>query len=189
MLSTMDEILWAVNPLRDTLRDFTAYVCNYTQEFLKPTPIQCLFELEPEMAAADFNLPLRRSLLMAIKEALNNAVKYSGATELRLQIRWQGQRLTVVVEDNGKGFDPAKAGSEGNGLTNMVQRMNELEGSCHIASQPGSGCRIEFSIPLKNPRRSRWAWIWNPLSYSPSTNETRNAQSNERAQSCDPSKC
>jgi signal transduction histidine kinase len=102
LLSTMDEILWAVNPKRDTLRDFAAYVCNYAQEFLKPTQIQCLFELDPEMSAADFNLPLRRSLLMAIKETLNNAVKHSGATELRLKIQWQGQHLIVVVQDNGK---------------------------------------------------------------------------------------
>ncbi len=91
LLSTMDEILWAVNPRRDTLRDFAAYVCKYTQEFLAPTKIQCLFEVNSEMAAA-FDLPLRRSLLMAIKETLNNAVKHSAATELRLQIYWQGQR-------------------------------------------------------------------------------------------------
>ncbi len=61
----------------------------------------------PEMSAAAFDLPLRRSLLMAIKETLNNAVKHSEATELRLQIQWQGQRLVVVVQDNGRGFDPA----------------------------------------------------------------------------------
>ncbi len=42
----MDEILWAVNPRRDTLRDFAAYVCKYAQEFLKPTQIQCLFEVD-----------------------------------------------------------------------------------------------------------------------------------------------
>ena len=65
LLSTMDEILWAVNPKRDTLRDFAAYVCNYAQGFLKSTPIQCRFELDPEMSAADFTLPLRRSLLQS----------------------------------------------------------------------------------------------------------------------------
>jgi len=60
----MDEILWAVNPQRDTLRDFASYVCGYAEEFLKPTSIQCLFEVDPEMSAAVFELPLRRSLLM-----------------------------------------------------------------------------------------------------------------------------
>ncbi len=166
LLSTMDEILWAVNPKRDTLRDFSAYVCNYAQGFLKSTQIQCLFELDPEMSAADFNLPLRRSLLMAIKETLNNAVKHSAATELRLQIQWQGPWLVVVVQDNGRGFDPAVLKSERNGMTNMAERMKELGGSCRITSQPGKGCRIEFSIPLKHPRQNQWAWIWNAKQFS-----------------------
>ncbi|HTI98068.1 MAG TPA: ATP-binding protein [Dongiaceae bacterium] len=166
LLSTMDEILWAVNPRRDTLRDFTAYVCNYTQTFLKPTSIQPLFEVDAEMEAATLDLPVRRSLLMAIKEALNNAVKYSAATELRLQISRHGQRLIVVVQDNGQGFDPVNPKSERNGLTNMLHRMKELGGHCHIHSQPGHGCRVEFNLPvrvmrvLKPPEQyNRWGWF------------------------------
>ena len=156
LLATMDEILWAVNPQRDTLRDFAAFVCKYAEEFLKPRQIQCLFEVGPNISAAAFTLPLRRSLLMAIKETLNNAVKHSGATELRLQIQWQGPRLIVVVQDNGRGFDPASVSPEGHGLTNMAQRMRELDGTCLLTSQPGKGCRVEFGIPLKHPHWRPW---------------------------------
>ena len=158
LLSTMDEILWAVNPQRDTVRDFAAYVCKYAQEFLAATKIQCLFEVGPEMSVAAFDLPLRRSLLMAIKETLNNAVKHSAATELQLQIRWQGQRLLVVVQDNGKGFDPAAVKLGRHGLTNMAQRMRQLGGLCLITSQPNQGCRVEFSVPLRYPRWQVWHW-------------------------------
>ena len=189
LLSTMDEILWAVNPRRDTLRDFAAYVCNYAQEFLKPTQIQCLFELDPEMSAADFNLPLRRSLLMAIKETLNNAVKHSAATELHLKIQWQAQRLIVVVQDNGKGFDPAVVKAERHGMTGMAQRMTELGGSCLVTSQPGRGCRVEFSIPLKHPRRNLWPWLWRAKQFSRPSNETRNNRTKEPSQNHDPTKC
>ena len=157
LLSTMDEILWAVNPRRDTLRDFAAYVCKYAQEYLAPTKIQCLFEVGPEMSTEAFDLPLRRSLLMAIKETLNNAVKHSSATELHLQIHWQSQQLVVVVRDNGKGFDTAAVKSERSGLINMAQRMDELGGHCLVTSQPGQGCRVEFSIPLKHPRWNAWS--------------------------------
>jgi len=188
LLSTMDEILWAVNPRRDTLRDFTAYVCNYAQEFLKPTHIQCRFEVDSEMSAADFNLPLRRSLLMAIKETLNNAVKHSEATELKLTIHWQDQRVLVAVEDNGKGFDSSVAKSERNGMSNMMQRMNELGGSCRVSSQPGKGCRVELSIPVKQPRRSLWAWFWNPKQFSYTQAEPRTSRAKESLQSYDPTK-
>jgi signal transduction histidine kinase len=189
LLSSMDEILWAVNPRRDTLRDFAAYVCGYAQQFLKATPIQCLFEVDPEMSAAAFDLPLRRSLLMAIKETLNNAVKHSKATELQLKIHWQGHRLVVVVQDNGQGFDMEKMKSGRNGLANIAQRMTELGGSCLVTSQPGKGCRVEFSIPLKHLRRHPWAWIWNAKQFSEQINEARNARTNEPSQNHDPTKC
>jgi len=159
LLASVDEILWAVNPRRDTLRDFASYVCGYAQDFFKHSLIQCRIDVDLEISAAPFDLPLRRSLLMAIKETLNNAAKHSRATELLLQIRWQRQKLVVVVQDNGRGFDPAKAKSERNGLTNMLQRLRELGGSCIITSQPNRGCRVEFTVPLTHQRRRPWDWI------------------------------
>jgi signal transduction histidine kinase len=189
LLLTMDEILWAVNPRRDTLRDFAAYVCNYAQTFLKPTSIQCLFEVDEEMSAAAFDLPLRRSLLMAIKEALNNAVKYSGASELLLQIHWRGPRLIVVVEDNGKGFDTAVTKLDRNGLTNMTQRMEELGGSCLVTSQPGKGCRVEFNVPLKHPQRGLWARLWNPKEFSEQITGNSAGRSAKSPQNHDPANC
>lgn len=186
LLATMDEILWAVNPRRDTLRDFTTYVCKYALKFLATTKIQCLLEVEPAISATAFSLPLRRSLFMAIKESLNNAVKYSDATELRLKIHRENQKVVVVVTDNGKGFDPATVNPERNGLTNMAQRMSEVGGRCFVTSRPGQGCRVEFSIPL-NQRRS-WAWIWNPNQLSGKMNESRNGRTNEIAENHDPTK-
>jgi signal transduction histidine kinase len=189
LLSSMDEILWAVNPRRDTLRDFASYVCGYAQEFLKATPIQCLFEVDPEMSAAAFDLPLRRSLLMAIKETLNNAVKHSKATELKLKIYWQGQRLVVVVQDNGKGFDKEKVKSGRNGLANVAQRMKEMGGSCVVTSQPGKGCRIEFGVPFTHLRRNTWNWLWNSRQFSGQINRPKNLPPNDPSQIHDPTKC
>jgi signal transduction histidine kinase len=162
VLSTMDEILWAVNPKRDTFRDFTSYVCGYTQEFLKSTQIQCLFDLAPETSAVVLDLPVRRALLMAIKESLNNAVKHSEASELVLRIAWEEEKLVVVVSDNGQGFDQTKSKPGRNGFTNMAQRMHEVEGSCLVTSQPGKGCRVEFGLPLKQSRWRPWPWTWKP---------------------------
>jgi two-component sensor histidine kinase len=159
-LRAMDEVLWAINPRRDNLREFTTYVCRYAQTFLKDASIECTLDVEPEMSSAAFNLPLRRNLLMAVKEALHNAAKHARASELTLRIRCQGQALHVVVQDNGRGFDPGLASPDRNGLTNMSQRMNELGGRCHINSQPGQGCSVEFSMPLVNRRRNLFRLDW-----------------------------
>jgi len=156
VLSSIDEILWALNPRLDTLGDFADYICDYAHKFLGPSAIECVFEIDPTMELMTADLPLRRSLLMAIKETLNNTVKHSDATELRLKIERRRQNLVVVVEDNGKGFDLAAVKPGRNGLANLARRMHELGGSCHLTSEPGKGCRVEFNISLKRPRRFSW---------------------------------
>ena len=173
LLSTMDEVLWAVNPRRDTLRDFVSYVTDYAQKALKRTAIQCVLDVEPEMPADALDLPLRRNLLMAIKETINNAVKYSGATELLLQIQRLNQGLVVVVQDNGRGFDPAAGKPGRNGLANMTQRMSELGGECRVISQSGRGCRIEFRVPLNHSSRQMWNRIWRSKRFATNVIETK----------------
>ena len=144
----MDEVVWMVNSRRDTLRDFANFACKHAQRFLSQTPIRCRLDVEGDLPEVLFELPLRRNLLLGVKEALNNAVKYSRATEVSLRIHCSGQTLHVVVEDNGGGFDPDTVDSSRNGLTNMVERMHEVGGQCRIAATPGAGCRVEFQVPL-----------------------------------------
>jgi signal transduction histidine kinase len=146
----LDEVVWAVNSKRDTLWDFTSYLCKYAQNFLGTTPIRCRLDVQTDMPASGLDLPVRRGLLLAVKEALNNAAKHSEASELFLRIHCEVSRsqVVVVVEDNGKGFDAAAVGTEGNGLTNMQQRLAEMGGECRVFSVPGGGCRVEFRMPL-----------------------------------------
>ena len=156
----MDEIVWAVNSRRDTLQDFVSYVCKHAQFFLKSTPIRCRLDVEAEIPPVTFDLPVRRNLFLAVKEALNNAAKHSGAGELHLRIWRHEQKLSVAVEDNGKGFDTAAPEGERNGMGNMFQRMGEIGGQCRVESAPGKGCRIEFTVPLMVQQHSRWIrWL------------------------------
>jgi signal transduction histidine kinase len=162
VLKSAEEILWLVNSRRDTLSDFATYVCKHAQNFLNPSPIRCRLEIEPGLPSTPFELPIRRNLFLAVKEALNNAAKYSCATELFLRIHRNGQNIIVVIEDNGKGFDPLLADSDRNGLANMTERMNQVQGACRITSSPGTGCRIEFIAPLGHSQRKQFWLRWMP---------------------------
>ncbi|MCP5532117.1 MAG: hypothetical protein H7A48_02985 [Akkermansiaceae bacterium] len=144
----MDELVWVLNSKRDTLRDFTTYACKHVHRFLEPTPIRCRLDVPPDLPEVALDLPLRRSLLLGVKEAVNNAVKYSDASELILRVNHRGQSLQVIVEDNGAGFDLESVDPTRNGLTNMADRMREVDGRCDITTGPGSGCRVEFQVPL-----------------------------------------
>ncbi len=73
----------------------------------------------------------------------------------------------VVVQDNGKGFDPVTVNPERNGMTNLRLRMSELGGNCTVDSQPGRGCRVEFNVPLRRPRSGLWWGLGFPRSLAP----------------------
>jgi signal transduction histidine kinase len=152
--SAMDEVVWMVNSRRDTLRDFVNFACKHAQRFLAQTPIRCRLDVAGDLPEALFELPVRRNLLLGVKEALNNAVKYSHATEVLLRIQRRGQTLLVVIEDNGEGFDLAQVDPSRNGLNNMIERMKEVGGECRILTRPGAGCHVEFQVPLPRIQNS-----------------------------------
>jgi two-component sensor histidine kinase len=163
LLRAMNEVVWVVNSQRDTLRDFASYVSKYAQTFLQATPIRCRLDVGEEISAVPFDLAIRRNLFLALKEALHNAVKHSGATELFLRIHRQDQGVVVVIEDNGKGFDPKNADPQRNGLANMAQRAESVGGTCRICSRPGAGCSIEFTAPLVHRPLSLGRGAWETL--------------------------
>lgn len=151
ILSTIDEIIWIVNSQHNTLNDFAIHVCKYTERFLESSSIRFRFDVEYELPAKTLSQLARRNLFLAVKEALNNSVKYSHATELTVRITLNGSRFIIIVEDNGIGFDFQQANPARNGLTNMMSRMQEIGGDFQVISRPGEGCKVRLGFPLKQP--------------------------------------
>jgi signal transduction histidine kinase len=158
LLKSMDEIVWAINSRRDSVQDFAAFVSDHTQEYLGTTSMLCRLEVAEELPDIPLDLPKRRNLMLAVKEAVRNAARHSDASELTLRLRVVEQTLEVVVEDNGKGFaGPAQGGR--NGLANMNRRMRDIGGTCFINTAPGAGCRVVFTLPLPAPGGLHPGWL------------------------------
>ena len=149
ILNTIDEVVWIVDSQHDTLEDFADYVCKFTEQFLKSTAIRHRFDVALRAPPKRLDSVVRRNLLLAVKEALNNAAKHSQATELTLRMELNASELTIVVADNGQGFRVEHANDARNGLINMKLRMKEIGGHCHITSRLGEGCQVQFQMPLK----------------------------------------
>ena len=82
-----------------------------------------------------------------IQEALTNICKHSDATQVKLQLRTVSERLYLLIEDNGKGFDPEQ-NTTGFGLQSMRERTAALRGKFNIYSAIALGCRITVDIPI-----------------------------------------
>jgi signal transduction histidine kinase len=97
-------------------------------------------------------------LYRILQELLNNIVKHSGAAEARVSLKHRGDRISLVVADDGRGFSGAAAGQEpatkrGLGLTDIAERVRILGGEAHCDSSPGRGTRWAIEIPVRSSIR------------------------------------
>jgi len=160
-LKAMDEIIWTVNPKRDTVHDFVAFILEYAQEYLSATAVRCRLDVPDQLPAIPLDLPTRRNLLLAFKEAVRNVASHSGATELFLKIDVTAETLSVGLLDNGIGFTLRDRPGVRNGVSNMQERLADVGGYCEIQAAPGAGCRITFTVPVRESGFSSKKWLAN----------------------------
>jgi len=141
----MDEVVWAVNPRNDTLEGLLTYFNKFAQEYLTRAGIRCRMDVPVELPFITLAAETRHHLYLTCKEALNNCVKHSRASEVWIHLKPADRHYVLSIEDNGKGFD-VNLVARGNGLQNMRRRLEEVGGHCHIQSKPGSGTRVDLFI-------------------------------------------
>ncbi len=142
---SMREMLWSLNSGNDTLERFIDYTTLYAGNFLKKTKIVLHSECKGIVADTAISTEQRRNLFLCLKEAINNAYKYSQASQLKLSFSQNADIFTMEISDNGKGI-PEEC-QEGNGLRNMKRRMEELKGECVLSSHK-TGTSLLFRITL-----------------------------------------
>jgi signal transduction histidine kinase len=158
MISRLNVIVWALNPKYDNLESLVSYLRRYFGEYLENFNSRFITDLPDQIPEVALTPDTRRNIFYAVQEAIHNAVKHSGCSEIVLTIqphplpplslRRGGWGVRFTITDNGKGFDQVKPGSGGNGLLNMKKRAEELGGSCKIQSSSGKGTSIVLSVRL-----------------------------------------
>ena len=151
LVSGLDVIVWAIDPKRNSLQSFADYLGRYATELFSASGIVCRFKIPIECETVTLPEAARHSLLLAVKEAFNNIIRHASATEVRLQMTQAGDQIEISIADNGRGFDWNTV-RRGSGLTNLCERLKELDGQCHIESQAGKGTTVKFTVPLLRAR-------------------------------------
>jgi signal transduction histidine kinase/ligand-binding sensor domain-containing protein len=145
----LDEIVWAVNPSNDTFDGFISYACAYAEEQLRIANVRCRLDVASPPPTGALPPDVRHNLFMAFKEALNNAIKHAKASQVDIRVSADRQQLTVSVRDNGRGFVyDAASKTNGNGLSNMNQRLEAAGGRFKCDSTPGRGTAITMTLHM-----------------------------------------
>lgn len=156
----------AIDKLDDTIASLRRYIFD-----LRP-PVWARPSLEHELrrliaaladphdvaVSVDCDLPpgvpegsIADDLLGVIRESVSNALRHADATSIGVRIALEGDRVRASVSDDGAGFDTS-LDSEGLGLANMSERVDQVEGSLFIDSVPGRGTIVHASFPVSLSR-------------------------------------
>jgi signal transduction histidine kinase len=116
------------------------------QTFAEATEMRV--ELEPQLGDERLPAEVETTLYRIVQEALTNIVKHAEATNVSILLIRGNATATVVIEDDGRGFDPDHVREDGVGLLGMRERVELHDGRLTIESVPGSGTTLVAEVPV-----------------------------------------
>jgi ligand-binding sensor domain-containing protein/two-component sensor histidine kinase len=149
--ASLREIVWSINPKGGALDLLIGEMTRHAGEVFEKSDIEYTVQADAFPASAVLESAPRQHLVRIFKEILNNIAKHSRASRAAVHYKKEKNALTLVVRDNGQGFDPATV-HRGNGLNNMQQRAAAVGGQLQLRSNPTDGTEIELRIPFKQQR-------------------------------------
>lgn len=148
MMERMDDIVWSINPKNDLLENLFLRIKTFAAKLFEAKGINYKIEIDENIKHLPVMMEYRQHIYLIMKEAINNLVKYSDCTESQIFISHHYSILTVVIKDNGKGFDIQK-NNYGNGLHNMKKRAKQMNAEIGIESKINEGTAITLKVKIK----------------------------------------
>jgi signal transduction histidine kinase len=146
----LEEIVWAVRPDSDSLQGLVDYLAHFANELFVDNAIRCRQDLPANLPSRALPPDVRHNIFLIVKESLTNVLKHAGGKVVHLEVKLDGDKLQIVIADDGKGFNPATTVANGghSGLENMRQRAAAVGGELKVTGEPGKGARVELNVNL-----------------------------------------
>lgn len=143
LVDNMSDIVWVVNPKRDSLHDLIIRLKDSYSETLNSLGISFKTINIDKLKDIKLSMDFKQNLFLIFKEAINNAVKHSGCTKIVLDANFRNDVLEITLNDDGKGFTKDDI-RYGDGLKNIEQRAAQINGTIKIRSSIDNGTLIRF---------------------------------------------
>lgn len=162
LVSRLREMVWCLNPENDSGGELAGYLSHQLRQFAPSEGGRLRIEVDPSVEMAHIGGEIRRHLVPAVKEAVNNAFKHSRASEISVDVRLQPPLLVVAVRDNGVGLPTAMwrekvhSFTGGQGLRNLESRLREIGGTVSRWPREEGGTEIRFEVPLHGAHSTDW---------------------------------
>lgn len=145
-MDKMGDIVWMIKPGTTEAGSLKQRMERFAYEISGSKNIALHLSLD-ELEKIKMTMEQRKNTWLIYKEAVNNAVKYSGTVKLEISAAAGNRQLVLRIKDFGTGFDNGLV-KKGNGLDNMRQRAQDMRGSLVIHSIPGQGTELKLTLPV-----------------------------------------
>ncbi len=146
-VTSMNDIVWAINPKRDSFDDLVSRMRQLANETLATAGVEVNFTAPETESGTRIGHELRRQLYLIFKEVINNAARHSGCRRVDIAVEIDRRRFALTVSDDGRGFDRS-AEVDGNGLANISQRALAVGARLEMRTAPGAGTTVQLDVPL-----------------------------------------
>jgi signal transduction histidine kinase len=142
------DISHALIPEKFKQNPFTVVIREYFKSISSTGELQVGFHPHPEKDINAIDEKLQMEVYKIIQELMTNTVKHAETKNIDIHLSVIEDELSLLFEDNGKGFDPKKV-TKGIGSQNIQNRVRELQGQINIDSTIARGTVVSVQIPLK----------------------------------------
>lgn len=136
--------IWNLRPLALGEADLASALRRFTNDLGEAGRI--IFSQEIEGTPRHLPPEHEAALLRIAQEAITNAVRYASPGRVNTRLRYGSDWFTLIVSDDGRGFDVTGNAGKGFGLTSMAERVAALDGSFTIESSPGKGTEVSVTL-------------------------------------------
>ncbi len=147
------DTIWAMNSDKISLEDLKARTLNFIEKAkAAKEEIDFSFTIDDQLLNLYLNSVFGMNLYRVLQEAINNAIKYANAKEIKIDISMLEDKVAVMIKDDGEGFDVEKV-EKGNGLINMEKRIESIGGILSIYSTLNHGTTVLIlltKMPFQN---------------------------------------
>lgn len=153
---SLGEIVWSVNPQQNKSEYLILFIKQYLNDINEESDSNISFIHNETGKNITITPKAQRNLFLVIKEAVNNALKYSNAKAITvtLNLNTEASNISISIEDNGNGFDLNQLRPYSNGITNMKTRCNELNLRFNIDSELNKGTKVTITGDLSKIEQS-----------------------------------
>ena len=153
-IDKMDEIIWALDPKRDTLQSTVQFIEQQAREAAEDHGLKFRADVQVPRTPVHLAAGHRRELMLLAREAIRNITDHAQASTLWVKWIALDDAVELSIRDDGQGFDAVVGPNGRHGLANMHARAERLDGTLRIERQKPAGTRVLLRFPLLGITRS-----------------------------------